>query len=851
MQVAFWAAGEGAGRARRTAGDLVADHVGGLGAADVVLLLERPPASVPALVRAADLLVVLLSAVPVGAGGEPRGAEQGGAVRGLRPDLAAAEAVVAEAAAARHVAVVVVAPRSLDELTERWLTRLAAEHAVAREDRVLTVVAAALAERRRCLSNPVTVPGAYDRAHEPREGRTLDEVGIGDPQPRAGPGEQGIGPPAAAGGPGAGSALGADRAGADEQWNEAVQAWRAGLWSAMAEHLRRALARRPLDADAGLWLGRLLAASQSASGRAEAARRITDAARIAEQKGRVHWAAAAWTWVARLERRVDPTAALEAANRAAELVPHRAEPWVERALVHLVWGDRSRASDAALAAYRHHERSLSELLDDTLSPPTPADAAVLVDHVRQVSLDRAVQLLQLATRLGADVGVPGGPAGPDSDVVPRLVGAGQLAAPSPIGAEASDALAAMSLDELAEEGRRLSGAIHAALRWWAADLAEEGRALAAGADPTRWATLGTGVGARAVALGAAGAVGGGVPGSVGVGSEAGPTEPGDPRGGGPPPGGGTIHDRESLAWGLAAAGAVLACGIGLWWVSGSVIWLLLAVVLAGAAVGVTVRAATDPDAAPLDEVEPDPRPPTRPPTPLPPRPPPPLFGGGDQAAPAPGSSSVATGAAGTWPADPGAAMTWPPTGAGPAMAAGSAVGPDDGAAAPLDPVDDWRARLQALGAAIDRAEAITLDWPRLGPAVPTYRARVGDLVALGTAAAFNAGSPGSGPAIARGATGMRPAERSQPGDDDWLPPDLRRLAGPLPVAEPSPPVRLYRLVPAGRGTSDPGASGPAASGPGASGFAVSGEAVGPTGDVPGRPVRWAAYVDASPFADPS
>ena len=57
----------------------------------------------------------------------------------------------------------------------------------------------------------------------------------------------------------------------------------------------------------------------------------------------MHWAAAAWLWVARLERPVDPAAALEAANRAAELVPHRAEPWVERALVHVCRGDAERA----------------------------------------------------------------------------------------------------------------------------------------------------------------------------------------------------------------------------------------------------------------------------------------------------------------------------------------------------------------------------------------------------------------------------------------------------------------------------------------------------------------------------
>ena len=216
MQVALWAVGEGAERARRTADDLLTGRVGGLGAADVVLLAQRPAASVPALVAASDLVVLVLSEALVGGWGQPPdrgpGAPGGPEVPGgpgavSRPDLAAAEAVVAAAAAARHVAVVAVAPPALDELTDRWLARLAAEHVVTRQGRVVAVVAAVLAERRRCLFNPVTTPGEYDRAHEPREGRTLDEVGVGDPQPRAAPGgDQAVGQ-------GAGQVVGTDRAG--------------------------------------------------------------------------------------------------------------------------------------------------------------------------------------------------------------------------------------------------------------------------------------------------------------------------------------------------------------------------------------------------------------------------------------------------------------------------------------------------------------------------------------------------------------------------------------------------------------------------------------------------------------
>ena len=692
MQVALWAVGEGVERARRTADDLVAGHVGGLGAADVVLLAQRPPASVPALVAASDLVVLVLSEAPADGSDRPSGRDPGGpggpggpgAV--ARPDLAGAEAVVTAAAAARHVTVVAVAPAALDEQTDRWLARLAAEHPVTREGRVVAVVTAALAERRRCLFNPVTTPARFDRANEPREGRTLDEVGVGDPQPRAAPsGDQ---------------AVGLDRAGADEQWNDAVQAWRAGLWEAMVEHLQRALTRRPLDADAGLWLARVLAASQSVSGRAEAARRATDAARIAEQKGRVHWAAAAWLWVARLERRVDPAAALDAANRAAELVPHRAEPWVERALVHLCRGDLSRASGAALAAYRHQERSLSDLLDDTLSPPAPPDAGALVDHVRQVTFDRVVQLLQLSIRLGAEAS-----GSAEAGGTSRRFSAGQLAAPSPIGADASDALAAMSLDELAEEGRRLSGAVHAELRRWAVELASEGRALAAGAMPGGWAHpvgaavvagAGPGVATRADELAdSAGQVDAVDPG------------PGRPAPGEDRPGRGVIHDRESLVWGLAAAGAVVVCGAGLWWVTGSVIWMLLAVGLAVVAVGVTVRAATDPAAAEAGADEPEPGP-SVPAT---------VRGAasGPMPAPAPSGPAGVDGPA----AGPGPAAPWPPPGIPRAIAGGTPTVTGDGASTPvdhldpLDPLEAWRCPHPGAGR---RHRAGGGDHARLAPA---------------------------------------------------------------------------------------------------------------------------------------
>ena len=131
MQVALWAVGEAAERARRTADDLVT------GARRRARCRRRgaprraPAASVPAVVRASDLLVLVLSEAPVGAWGEPSGRGPVGVA-----DPAGPPAPIwrrprrwwrrrPRPATWRCVAV---APAAVDEPTDRWLTRLAAEH---------------------------------------------------------------------------------------------------------------------------------------------------------------------------------------------------------------------------------------------------------------------------------------------------------------------------------------------------------------------------------------------------------------------------------------------------------------------------------------------------------------------------------------------------------------------------------------------------------------------------------------------------------------------------------------------------------------------------------------------------
>ena len=123
MQVALGTVGGAAERARRAADDLVAAGVATWCAPTWSSSASAPPPRCTAIVlRACDLLV--LPALPVARGrvaGGPGG-----------PDVDAADAVVAAAVAARHVAVLAVPDGPLDEATDRWLTRLAAEHPVAR-----------------------------------------------------------------------------------------------------------------------------------------------------------------------------------------------------------------------------------------------------------------------------------------------------------------------------------------------------------------------------------------------------------------------------------------------------------------------------------------------------------------------------------------------------------------------------------------------------------------------------------------------------------------------------------------------------------------------------------------------
>jgi hypothetical protein len=100
---------------------------------------------------------------------------------------------------------------------------------------------------------------------------------------------------------------------------------------------------------------------------------------------------------------------------------------------------------------------------------------------------------------------------------------------------------------------------------------------------------------------------------------------------------------------------------------------------------------------------------------------------------------------------------WPP----PQLAARTDAGAPGPERSGDGPVSAWQSRLRTLRAEIDRVEALTLDWPRLGPAVPAYRARPGDLVAL---------EAGGAPAAVV--------------DSAWLPEDLRDLAGTAAQPEP-------------------------------------------------------------------
>ena len=139
---------------------------GKLGAADVVVLGERPAAAVPAIVRACDLLVLLVA----GAGGRRAGRPRrrrgptGGGRGGLRPRPLAMSPCWRWPTARSTRRPTAGWPGSPSSI--RWPVAATSHRSSP----------AALAERRRCLLIPVTEPGPHDLANEPREGRTLDEV---------------------------------------------------------------------------------------------------------------------------------------------------------------------------------------------------------------------------------------------------------------------------------------------------------------------------------------------------------------------------------------------------------------------------------------------------------------------------------------------------------------------------------------------------------------------------------------------------------------------------------------------------------------------------------------------------
>jgi hypothetical protein len=327
-----------------------------------------------------------------------------------------------------------------------------------------------------------------------------------------------------------------ERVNADDQWSEAAKAWYAGLWEPMVQHLRRALALRPLDAEVGLWLARLLAASQRRSALGDAIRLADGAARLAEGMSLWHgeqdgtprhpeWAPAAWIWAARMSRTVDPTFASGAAGRAATLSPGRAEPWVELTIQHLLAQRAEAALSSALEAYRRHEWSLAVLQDEPALRRAQPHVSALLAAVAKEMAQRVAALAALV----------------DDDVRPAVGSREQLSATE---------LAGLPLPVLSIEGRGLGHLIMRALSLEAAELAAYGRRLTT----------------DALARAGGGLAPAPIPGRIG---------------------------REVFAKGAAAVALLVLCGAGLSWVFSSLIWSMFGLLLGGAAMFVTLRVAAE------------------------------------------------------------------------------------------------------------------------------------------------------------------------------------------------------------------------------------------------------------------
>jgi hypothetical protein len=237
------------------------------------------------------------------------------------------------------------------------------------------------------------------------------------------------------------------------------------------------------------------------------------------------WAAAAWLWVAKLARSADPTFASAAAERAATLAPTRAEPWVEQTVQHLLAQQSDPCLHAALQAYRRHEWSLVVLQEDPDLREMQAQVQAVFAAVGANMARRVASLVALV----------------DDDVRPAFGSRDQLSA---------DELGRLPLPVLAMEGRGLGQLILRALSLEAAELAADGRRLAA----------------EALARVGGGLVPAPVPGRIG---------------------------REVFTKGAVAVTLLVLCGVGLTWVFGSVVWAMLGLGLGALAMFATLRVAAE------------------------------------------------------------------------------------------------------------------------------------------------------------------------------------------------------------------------------------------------------------------
>ncbi|MEM8903218.1 MAG: hypothetical protein AAGF02_05910 [Actinomycetota bacterium] len=202
----------------------------------------------------------------------------------------------------------------------------------------------------------------------------------------------------------------------DEQWNEAVVAWDSELWGAFADHLAAAHGHRPLDADAALFLARVRSASCRVD-RAESALVLArDVAALAELRDEPALASSALLVAARAAR-VAGADSVEHAQRAHELVPHRAEPLVELAVEAARTEDWDRFSEQAWAATLRYPEAILHLAAHPALAAHPNQLHGVVEELRE----RVVEQLRPVAEVGRRH-LPPGPLA--ADLRPEDVDAG-------------------------------------------------------------------------------------------------------------------------------------------------------------------------------------------------------------------------------------------------------------------------------------------------------------------------------------------------------------------------------------------------------------------------------------------